>query len=40
LEDDAREITSNLSNSFMTMDTAGMLRQKLSKEQRLISRPT
>jgi hypothetical protein len=27
-EEDAREITSNLSNSFMTMDTAGMLRTK------------
>jgi hypothetical protein len=27
-EADAREITSNLSNSFMTMDTAGMVRPK------------
>ncbi|KAK1616993.1 hypothetical protein QYE76_022510 [Lolium multiflorum] len=27
-EDDAREITSNLSRSFMTTDTAGMLRPK------------
>jgi hypothetical protein len=27
-EEDAREITSNLSNSFMTMDTAGLLRPK------------
>ena len=27
-EADAREITSNLSNSFMTMDTAGMIRPK------------
>jgi hypothetical protein len=27
-EEDTREITSNLSNSFMTMDIAGILRPK------------
>jgi hypothetical protein len=30
-EDDAREITSNLSNSFMTMDTDGMIRPKTAE---------
>jgi hypothetical protein len=31
LEDYAREITSNLSDSFMTMDTAGMIRPKTAE---------
>jgi hypothetical protein len=30
-EDDAREITSNLSNSFMTTNTAGMIRPKTAE---------
>jgi hypothetical protein len=31
LEDDAREIPSKISNSFMTMDTAGMIGPKTPK---------